>query len=758
MGRYEIKGELGRGGMAVVYRALDPQVKREVAVKILPIQYLDDPEFRTRFEREATTVASLEHPAIVPLYDFGEDASSRQLYFVMRLMTGGSLTERVRRSPLTIGEAARIFSRIAPGLDEAHSKGIVHRDLKPGNILFDQRGDPYISDFGIAKQAGGGTTVTSGIVGTPSYMSPEQARGEKELTGRSDIYSLGVILFEILTGTTPFQADTPIAVALKHITDPVPSIHQVRPDLPADCQTVLDRAMAKDPDQRFPNAVAFANALASIARGDPITLSTHRPDEQKATIRVGAVPTQKASARPTAQPQPTPRKETSWGGIVVGGLVLTLALVAVLAIGGVLVMPMLLTTPSSVPTATTDSAALALATKVAITHNAETQIASQLQATQQFGQQATADAQLTANAGVNSTQESGMNATSTAIALAQATIDTAQLATANAQATTTAIAAATAGAEATTQAQLGAVKVAFFKDNDVWIVNVDGSGLKQLTADGGAKSNLRWLPDGQTVAYISGRCVESVNFMTLATGRFGCFNSSTLLEGFEVSPDGQYFAISVDRITYVGDFAPSSLAPITNYSQLKPLSNCMIFNRSATQYLRWSADMTKMAIMVIGVSDSGLAADTIQLIKFECGNSNPISHDQFPGTRFSLPKFSELRKFQNFGWDGRDLFALIDYVRNDGFGNLYIYNTSTKRSPVQIDPLGGCCYRDPMWSADGQDFVFVWQDRSLGDVNKIELYYASYNSIISGGRLSPIPLPDGFFTDPQAKPQLVVSP
>jgi serine/threonine-protein kinase len=202
IGRYEIKNELGRGGMATVYHAHDPHFKRDVALKVLPREFLHDPTFRARFEREAQTIAQLEHPAIVPVYDFGEETG--QPYIVMRYMSGGSLADRLRRESLATSEAARIVTRLAPALDEAHSQGIVHRDLKPANILFDQRGDPYISDFGIAKLSQDSATFTgSAIVGTPAYMSPEQARGEKDLDGRSDIYALGVILFEMLTGKRP---------------------------------------------------------------------------------------------------------------------------------------------------------------------------------------------------------------------------------------------------------------------------------------------------------------------------------------------------------------------------------------------------------------------------------------------------------------------------------------------------------------------------------------------------------------------------
>ena len=156
------------------------------------------PQFRTRFEREAKTIAMLEHPAIVPVYDFGEEQG--QPYFVMRYMTGGSLTDRMKKGPMPIQDVVHLFDRLSPALDEAHSKGIIHRDLKPGNILFDQYGEPYVSDFGIAKIASTQTNVTgSAIMGTPAYMSPEQAQGEG-IDGRSDIYGLGVILFELLTG------------------------------------------------------------------------------------------------------------------------------------------------------------------------------------------------------------------------------------------------------------------------------------------------------------------------------------------------------------------------------------------------------------------------------------------------------------------------------------------------------------------------------------------------------------------------------
>ena len=272
VGRYEIRSELGRGGMATVCLGFDPKTQREVAIKLLPPIVLQDPKFRARFEREAHTIAQLEHPAIVPLYDYGED--NGQLYFIMRRMSGGSLNDKLKTGPLAPVEASDIIQRISRGLDQAHAKGFIHRDLKPDNVLFDEHGDAYISDFGIAKLTeGGGTMTGTGIIGTPAYMSPEQARGDSDLDGRSDIYSLGAIVYEMLTGKLPYEADTPMGIAIKHITDPVPRILDTNPDLPAACAEVIDRAMAKDKAGRYATAKELAAALTAAVGGRSATSS-----------------------------------------------------------------------------------------------------------------------------------------------------------------------------------------------------------------------------------------------------------------------------------------------------------------------------------------------------------------------------------------------------------------------------------------------------------------------------------------------------
>lgn len=264
IGRYLIKAELKQGGMSAVYLAHDPLFERDVAVKLLPQEMLDKPTLRARFDREARIVAALDHPAIVPVYDFGE--KEEQPYIVLRFMLGGSLEDRLHQGPLTLRETVQVMQRLALALDEVHNKGIVHRDLKPSNILFDQRQEAFISDFGIVRLnlAGARLTSTGDAIGTPAYMSPEQIRGDRMLDGRSDIYALGVILFEMLAGKHPYDTQTPMGVAVKHITAPVPPIHHFQPDLPPEIQLILSRAMAKEPDERYQTAKEMAEALQRV--------------------------------------------------------------------------------------------------------------------------------------------------------------------------------------------------------------------------------------------------------------------------------------------------------------------------------------------------------------------------------------------------------------------------------------------------------------------------------------------------------------
>lgn len=269
IGRYIIEKEIGRGGMSFVYLARDPYMKRRVAIKAMPHHYAADPGFILRFRREAQVIAALEHPAIVPVYDFGDHEG--QPYIVMRYMPGGSLADRVRRGPMNLSDVLAILHRLAPALDEAHAQGVIHRDLKPANILFDQHDRAYLCDFGLVKLSESqATPLTSsgGVLGTPAYMSPEQARGIVELDQRTDIYSLGVVIYELLTGVRPYQAETPMGLAMAHLLEPVPCSTDEDINL-SGCEAVVAKAMAKNREERYSTASEMAVAASQMIPSDP---------------------------------------------------------------------------------------------------------------------------------------------------------------------------------------------------------------------------------------------------------------------------------------------------------------------------------------------------------------------------------------------------------------------------------------------------------------------------------------------------------
>jgi len=261
--QYDVQGELGRGGMAVVYRALDVRLRRPVALKVLPPEFAFREEVKRRFLREAEMAARLSHPNIVPIYAVDERGGI--VYFVMALVEGESLAKRLAITPrLAVSDARRILHDVADALAFAHAHGVIHRDIKPDNILLDREsGRPMVTDFGIARaaEADGHLTVTGVAVGTPAYMSPEQSLGERELDGRSDVYSLGVVGWQMLAGELPFKAANTPAMMMKHVsTIPVP-VREKRPDVPAALGAAVDRALAKRPEDRWPSAGAFRDAV-----------------------------------------------------------------------------------------------------------------------------------------------------------------------------------------------------------------------------------------------------------------------------------------------------------------------------------------------------------------------------------------------------------------------------------------------------------------------------------------------------------------
>ena len=270
--------------MAAVYKAFQPSMDRIVALKILPRHYAAEPGFARRFAQEARVIASLEHPHILPVYDYGE--ADGYTYLVMRYVEGGTLADRLKGRPLPLPEARRILSQLAAALDYAHSRSVVHRDVKPSNVLMDEQGNCLLSDFGIAKMLEGTShiTATGDFLGTPAYASPEQALGQP-LDGRSDVYSLGVILYEMLTGRPPFLAETPMAVLVKHIHDPLPLPRILNPAMPESVERVILKALAKRPEDRYQTAGELAQALAAVEVAETAGEAATRPVPRRAPTR-----------------------------------------------------------------------------------------------------------------------------------------------------------------------------------------------------------------------------------------------------------------------------------------------------------------------------------------------------------------------------------------------------------------------------------------------------------------------------------------
>jgi len=331
LGSYRIINQVGQGGMATVYKAYQASMDRNVAIKVLPSQLADSKEFIQRFKQEAHIIARLEHAHILPVFDYGE--SEGITYFVMRYLDAGTLKDKMEDGkPLSLNEIDRFFTQLADALSYAHSLGVVHRDLKPSNALIDSQGDLFLTDFGIAKileNASTRLTQTDAILGTPAYISPEQAQAEK-VDQRSDIYSLGIILYEMVTGRVPYVADTPLAVILKHVTHPLPLPSSLKPDIPEAIERVILKALAKNPEDRFATVGDFLTAWKSSL--DVKTSSGQSFDT------LTALPSSPSAVLTQEQPDPVARtsansdNRTRW--IISGFAVMFLLIVAGIAFIG----------------------------------------------------------------------------------------------------------------------------------------------------------------------------------------------------------------------------------------------------------------------------------------------------------------------------------------------------------------------------------------------------------------------------------------
>ena len=311
-GRYQLRREIARGGMAVVWEAHDALLDRLVAIKLLHPQFAADPEFLERFRREARAAAKLSHPNIVPIYDVGEDSETKTPFIVMELVEGGNLKEHIRKSaPLPNAEIRSIGAALASALEYAHKRGVIHRDVKPQNVLLGDDNRPRLTDFGIAQASASATglTRTGAVMGSVHYLAPELARG-RPASALSDVYGLGAVLYEMATGRVPFEGDTDLAVALAHVEQTPAAPRALNANLAPDLERIILRTLAKAPEQRFPSAGAVAYELrdAKTANADPPAVSRlDGPTQRIATPAAAATPaTARMRSRQAAVAAPPP--------------------------------------------------------------------------------------------------------------------------------------------------------------------------------------------------------------------------------------------------------------------------------------------------------------------------------------------------------------------------------------------------------------------------------------------------------------------
>ncbi|HUV28806.1 MAG TPA: protein kinase, partial [Anaerolineales bacterium] len=682
-GRYKIQSLIGQGGMASVYKANDPNLHRAVAIKVIHPHLSNNPEFFRRFEEEATAVAQLRHPNIVQVYDFSHDEDL--YYMVMEFVMGETLQTRLIRlneskRRMSIKEAISFTAEICEAAFYAHERGMIHRDIKPANIMLDVNGRAILMDFGIARMVDASQhTATGTVLGTAMYMPPEQIQG-LQIDARADIYSIGITLFEILSGKPPFEADSAMTLMMMHLNDPVPNLRELQTDAPPDLVAITNKALAKNRDERYQSASEMAKALRQLPdqpQTIPAVVAAPSPEgtfieaaivtDVGATIVEAAAPVEPPAAqaqfqqtlveqpRQPIQRTTAPAAEASKGAMPIEGKtskawipILLVVLVLVLGGGGYFAYANFFAggLNSPLPSPTAEMGALLPATETS---------ESTLDVTPTTQPQAT-DTQLP-----SPTPTEAPTATPAPVVIG------------------------------------GADKIAFLSGKNVWIANIDGSELTQLTQNNSEKTYLRWLPDGQGLSYISGKCIESVS-LSGDISQIACFNNADKLEGFEVSPDGEQVAIGLDSQVYLVPFNLENLSTAYSHDSLSALATCANlapYTRNSARYVRWSKDSKRWAV-VAQVPYNGIRADVVAVFPVDtCYPENYAAFEvQFPPPHFTYPGYDKNPSIQDLGFDGNSIFVLHGITRNDGFGDLHLFNMDSFKLSESVNPINNtCCYR-----------------------------------------------------------------
>jgi serine/threonine protein kinase len=788
-GRYEIGELLGQGGMSSVYKANDPNLRRPVAIKMVHPHLSNNPEFVRRFEEEAASVARLRHPNIIQVYDFSHEGDL--YYMVMEYLAGETLQARLKRlnasgRRLPLRDALRYAADICKAAGYAHQRGMIHRDIKPANVMLDVHGNAILMDFGIARIIGGQQhTATGAVLGTALYMAPEQIQGLHP-DARADIYSIGVLLYESLSGRPPFEADSAMTLMMMHLHDPVPDLEQFHPGIPEGVEQIVYRALEKDRTNRYQSGEEMATALQdflAIEAARPAELPVKplpaRPQapspsplsapqatiiEQAPALDPGAthmeatppldpeatfvepLPTPpappanarveaQAASRPALQESPPPvaaapaagvvATSTRAGGSKLMGIVIGVLLLAVIGGGAFLFSQR---GPGEQGAENTQAALLT------------SPVPGENQAIPGTLPTEAIDLPVAGPSETDTPQpEPTAGPTETAVPSPTPT-------------------------ESPTPPPAGPViagadKIAFINGGEIWSANLDGSDLRQLTQDGTLKRYLRWLPDGNGVSYLSGKCILVASLEGLVD-TVTCFNSSEHLDSFQVSPDGRRVALSLDRQLYLLPFDLGALRQADRHSKLKAMADCAElapYQRNAAYYSVWSTDSNRMAVVIMGVLKDGRRGDLVQVIPVDRCIANPLIAVHFPDPHFAYPEYDRYPTLQNLAWNGQALFAFHGLTRNEGFGNLHIFNMETYKAYLSVNPVEGkCCYRDPQWSPDGTYLLFAFQDMGQGEASTTRLYYVPYGSIGTGASYEPLPLP--VITNPLEQPGAVLRP